>query len=122
MCPNPQFPIDLVKFTEEIINGKLHFLCGGEIIFPSPAIYILFLFKTLHYVFKSDSVKISSQKAWLHRLYATPGFSLMQINPKIIIEILFILPFSLKMPYHDFSFLNIDVIRSITNANANGIS
>ena len=28
MWQNPQFPADLVKFTEEIINGKLHFLCS----------------------------------------------------------------------------------------------
>ena len=26
MWPNPQFPADLVPFTEEILNGKLHFL------------------------------------------------------------------------------------------------
>ena len=26
MWPNPQFPSDLVTFTEEILNGKLHFL------------------------------------------------------------------------------------------------
>ena len=25
MSPNPQFPADLVTFTEEILNGKLHF-------------------------------------------------------------------------------------------------
>ena len=25
----PQFPADLVTFTEEIRNGKLHFLCSG---------------------------------------------------------------------------------------------
>ena len=25
---NPQFPADLVTFTEEIHNGKLHFLCS----------------------------------------------------------------------------------------------
>ena len=24
-----QFPADLVTFTEEILNGKLHFLCKG---------------------------------------------------------------------------------------------
>ena len=28
MWPNPQFPADLVTFTEEIINGKLHLLCS----------------------------------------------------------------------------------------------
>ena len=28
MRPNPQVPADLVTFTEEILNGKLHFLCN----------------------------------------------------------------------------------------------
>ena len=28
MSPNPQETADLVTFTEEIRNGKLHFLCG----------------------------------------------------------------------------------------------
>ena len=28
MCQNPQFLEDLVTFTGEILNGKLHFLCG----------------------------------------------------------------------------------------------
>ena len=27
MWPNPQGTADLVTFTEEILNGKLHFLC-----------------------------------------------------------------------------------------------
>ena len=26
MRPNPQFPTNLLTFTEEILNGKLHFL------------------------------------------------------------------------------------------------
>ena len=26
MWPNPQIPADLITFTEEIYNGKLHFL------------------------------------------------------------------------------------------------
>ena len=26
MWPNPQFPAVLITFTEEILNGKLHFL------------------------------------------------------------------------------------------------
>ena len=29
MWPNPQFPADFVKFTAEILNGKLHFLCSA---------------------------------------------------------------------------------------------
>ena len=28
MKPNPQFSADLVTFTEEILNGKLDFLCS----------------------------------------------------------------------------------------------
>ena len=28
MWPNPQFPADLVKCTEETLNGKVHFLCS----------------------------------------------------------------------------------------------
>ena len=28
MGRNPQFPADMVIFTEEIRNGKLHFLCS----------------------------------------------------------------------------------------------
>ena len=31
MRPNPQFPADLVAFTEEIFNGKLHFLCSVKV-------------------------------------------------------------------------------------------
>ena len=31
MWPNLQFPADLVKFTDEILNGKLHFLCNGSL-------------------------------------------------------------------------------------------
>ena len=28
MCPNPQETAHLVTFTEEILNGKLYFLCS----------------------------------------------------------------------------------------------
>ena len=31
MWTNPQFPADLVTFTEEILNGKFHFLCSAKI-------------------------------------------------------------------------------------------
>ena len=30
MRENPQFPADLVTFTEEVLNGKLHFLCSKD--------------------------------------------------------------------------------------------
>ena len=31
MWPNPQETVDLLKFTEEILNGKLHFLCSERL-------------------------------------------------------------------------------------------
>ena len=31
MWPNSQFPADLVTFTDEILNGKLQFLCSVDI-------------------------------------------------------------------------------------------
>ena len=48
MLPNAQFPADLVTFTEEILNGKLYFLCsdrtnhgnGSDTIFVTGAIKI----------------------------------------------------------------------------------
>ena len=33
MWPNPQSPADLVTFTEEILKGKLHFLCSVGIMY-----------------------------------------------------------------------------------------
>ena len=33
MWPNSQFSADLVTFTEEILNGKLHFLCSNTFLF-----------------------------------------------------------------------------------------
>ena len=30
MWPNAQLPADFVTFSEEILNGKLHFLCSEK--------------------------------------------------------------------------------------------
>ena len=35
MWPNPQKAADLVTFTEEILNGKLHFLCSETYLYLS---------------------------------------------------------------------------------------
>ena len=43
MWPNPQFLADLVAFTEEIINGKLQFLCSLNM--NKPAIIFIHLLK-----------------------------------------------------------------------------
>ena len=31
MWPNPQETAALVTFTEKVLNGKLHFLCGAKL-------------------------------------------------------------------------------------------
>ena len=31
-CDTPQFPVDMVTFVEEILNGKLHFLCSVTLV------------------------------------------------------------------------------------------
>ena len=41
MSPNPQFPADLVKFTEETFHGEFYFLCSGLCFHISPALDIL---------------------------------------------------------------------------------
>ena len=38
MWPNPQETTDLVTFTEEILNGKLYFVCAVQIIFSSVSV------------------------------------------------------------------------------------
>ena len=48
MWPNQQFPADLVTFTKEIFNGKLHFLCnefsiGNKNVFATIVKYSLLL-------------------------------------------------------------------------------
>ena len=50
MLPNPQKIADLVIFTEEILNGKLHFLCSGWIPKPTecPVGFELGTFKNKH--------------------------------------------------------------------------
>ena len=30
MEPNPYFPADLITYTEEILNEKLHFFCSDK--------------------------------------------------------------------------------------------
>ena len=45
MRPNPQETSDLVTFIEEILNGKLQFLCSDRVAFRSHQIALMkFLF------------------------------------------------------------------------------
>ena len=41
MWPNPQFPVDLVAFTEEILDRKLYFLCSEFVVPIFPFWYLL---------------------------------------------------------------------------------
>ena len=48
MWPNPQFPTDLVTFTEEFLNGKCHFCAVASWLFISSLIMFSF---TVYLVF-----------------------------------------------------------------------
>ena len=48
MSPNPQFPADLVTFTEEIVNWKLHFLCSVNISYPEVCSTSGFVYSPYH--------------------------------------------------------------------------
>ena len=41
MWPNPQFPVDLVAFTEEILDRKRYFLCSEFVVPIFPFWYLL---------------------------------------------------------------------------------
>ena len=58
MYPNPQFAADLVTFTEEILNGKLHFLCSAM-----PCFQIMTLLQMAYKVPFSKG-QVCSQKLW----------------------------------------------------------
>ena len=42
-CSYTQFPADLVTFTEEILIGKLHFLCSAMEIYQKTLVLVLFI-------------------------------------------------------------------------------
>ena len=47
MWPNPQLPTDLLTFTEEILNEKLHFLCSAGTLgeeYPSLELFLVCVF------------------------------------------------------------------------------
>ena len=57
MWPNPQFPADLVTFTEEILNEKLHFLCSD----PSSD---LIIFKIWRVVDFKQELTLSNERTY----------------------------------------------------------
>ena len=60
MLPNPQFPADLVTFTEEILNGKLHFSFS---VYSTKITAIIPVIKT-----KKCLMKLNRNHLWLGKL------------------------------------------------------
>ena len=59
MWPDPRKTADLVTFTEEILNGKLHFLCSVFCILKAnclilPLLWIYHILLTIHYKYKRN--------------------------------------------------------------------
>ena len=82
---NPQFPAELVTFTEEILNGKLHFLCSPNfqqikvtiILISHINIFPLFIF--LQIFFKSSN----SIHFFIHSLKLLSIYFLFNFKPGI---------------------------------------
>ena len=58
MWPNPQFPADLVTFTEETNNGKLHFLCSDK--YTECLVYVQFTICVKEISFFSNHLKFEN--------------------------------------------------------------
>ena len=72
MWINPQSPADLVTFTEEILNGKLHCLCNKESLlnFKQTRFYSILSYGTSNYMF-FDYVLVISGISLLNLLMST---------------------------------------------------
>ena len=66
MWPNSQFPADLVTFTEETVNGKLHFL-GSERDFYLHGILKTFRYKVNWLIWFSLEVEVQTMEAQIHK-------------------------------------------------------
>ena len=53
MWPNPQFPADLVTYTEEILNEKLRFLCS-----------VIYIIKNVREISSLTSLMLSKRVGW----------------------------------------------------------
>ena len=67
MWPNPQFPADLVTFTDEILNGKLHFLRRVKILVKVPIT-----------VFVTITVQVQMKYGWI-------GIGFIQLKMLIVV-------------------------------------
>ena len=56
MWPNPQETADLVTFTEEILTGKLHFLCSVT--------WLHYIFSSVYYIKNSYKILMTN---WLKK-------------------------------------------------------
>ena len=79
MWPNPQFPADLVTFTKEILNGKLHFSCSGTC-----SVYLLLTFQ-----------QVSWKSFWTEKFW----FPLLTLNKQMPIGCQYFLENSLHVHF-----------------------
>ena len=93
MWPNPQFPADLITFTEEILNEKLHFLYSESkaiymIIFHFPKFTMIpakntQLYHSVAFVIFQLFVKIATVKLWQSLCDSLGQQSLLNMVSKI---------------------------------------
>ena len=72
MLPNLQFLADLVTFTEEILNGKLHFLCS--------VCFSILLFSSDIPIWHNHDFHIRFYGFWIYILFLVSEYSLNNKN------------------------------------------
>ena len=100
MWANSQFPADLVTFTEEIFNGKLHFLCSASPYFVHYEVH-----NTRYYFRKIQ--KCYSVEKWGWEGTWLPWRPLCR-EPRDIVQMCYMFEFS-----HTMKTLNCNVVSSI---------
>ena len=82
MWSNLQFPADLITFTEEILNGKLHYLCSVKRIFNKLA---RFLFRS-RFNFTAPSDIIQMKLFCVFLIFSYFNFSVKMLLPEIALN------------------------------------
>ena len=75
MLPNPQFTAELVLFTEEILNGKLHFLYN-----ECPCQWCVGQRKAIIFCQRTDLQKFSSIRWLVGQMEEKVGFNFFFIS------------------------------------------
>ena len=88
MWPNPQFSADLVTFTEEILNGKLHFFVQCHWRSLAPWLGEIHSGEDFSEDLSWVWVSFQVENCTLPKEYSKPFIATVEINSQILIHVL----------------------------------